>query len=94
MKKLRFTQGEWKIDSRYADDPKIYWHDIKVNGITIAEVKGKHYRVPNKNCDFNAKLIAAAPHLLEALMNIENDNGSIPASIWEMRNKAIKKAIG
>ena len=38
------------------------------------------------------KLIAAAPDLLEALQNIENDDNRIPARIWEMRNQAIKKA--
>jgi hypothetical protein len=30
--------------------------------------------------------------LLEALKSIENDDGSIPAAIWEMRNAAIKRA--
>ena len=40
----------------------------------------------------NAKLIAAAPDLLEALLNIENDDDRIPSNIWEMRNQAIKKA--
>ncbi|WP_424493936.1 hypothetical protein [Salinimicrobium sp. GXAS 041] len=42
--------------------------------------------------DKHVKLISAAPDLLEALLNIENDNNSIPKAIWEMRNKAIKKA--
>ncbi len=42
----------------------------------------------------DAKLIAAAPDLLEALKNIENDDGRIPATIWKMRNDAIAKAEG
>ena len=42
----------------------------------------------------NAKLIAAAPELLEALLNIENDDNSIPKTIWDLRNAAIKKALG
>lgn len=41
----------------------------------------------------NGKLFKAAPLLLEALQNIENDNGSIPETIWEMRNEAISKAL-
>lgn len=30
--------------------------------------------------------------MLEALENIENDNGSIPDSVWAMRNAAIAQA--
>lgn len=41
----------------------------------------------------NAKLIAAAPDMLEALMNLENDDNSIPKPLWDMVKKAIKKAI-
>jgi len=32
--------------------------------------------------------------LLEALENIENDDGRIPSTIWAMRNSAIAKARG
>lgn len=45
--------------------------------------------IPDKK---TLNLMIAAPDLLEALMNIENDDNSIPATIWEMRNQAIKKA--
>jgi len=38
-------------------------------------------------------LISAAPDMLEALQNLENDNNSIPEPIWNMVKKAIHKAI-
>jgi len=41
----------------------------------------------------NARLIAAAPELLEALRNLENDDGSIPAHAWNLIQAAISKAI-
>jgi len=40
------------------------------------------------------EMIAQNADLLEALENIENDNGSIPKAIWDMRNAAIAKAKG
>lgn len=40
----------------------------------------------------NAKLIAAAPDLLEALQNLENDNGQIPDHAWKLVQDAIAKA--
>lgn len=42
----------------------------------------------------NAHLIAAAPELLDALENLENDDGSIPAPAWEMCQYAIARARG
>lgn len=42
----------------------------------------------------NARLIAAAPDLLEALENLENDDGSIPAHAWNLAQAAIAKAKG
>lgn len=47
-----------------------------------------------KKAEGNARLIASAPELLEALESIENDDGRIPESIWAMRNAAIAKAKG
>jgi hypothetical protein len=34
---------------------------------------------------------ALAGELAEALASIENDDGSIPATIWDMRNAALAK---
>ena len=42
----------------------------------------------------NARLIAAAPDLLEALENLENDAGQIPQFAWDMVQEAIAKAKG
>ena len=41
----------------------------------------------------NARLIAAAPDMLEALQNLENDDNSIPERAWKMVKDAIAKAI-
>ena len=42
----------------------------------------------------DAPLIAAAPEMLEALNNLENDNRSIPSHAWDMVQAAILKAEG
>ena len=42
----------------------------------------------------NAHLMEAARDMYEALRSIENDDGSIPEAIWELRNKALAKARG
>jgi len=42
----------------------------------------------------NARLIAAAPALLEALENLENDAGQIPEHAWKIVCAAIAAAKG
>ncbi len=42
----------------------------------------------------NAKLIAAAPDMLEALSSLENDAGQMPDLMWEMVQDAVAKAGG
>jgi hypothetical protein len=37
-------------------------------------------------------LISAAPDMLEALQNLENDDNSIPEHTWKMVKDAIRKA--
>ena len=85
----KFTKGEWEI----ADDKgSVFADDDNIIGNIVCQPPIE-WKESMKYWKANAKLIAAAPDLLEALMNIENDNGAIPANIWEMRNAAIEKAL-
>ena len=43
-------------------------------------------------CVANAKLIAAAPEMIDILSTIENDNGGIPDWLWNRIKDVIKKA--
>ena len=98
MKEFKGTKGEWKLRRRgnTSYDTVIFCGKCRV-------AEAKHYNDGTKDAFkndpkfeegfANAKLIAAAPDLLEALQNIENDDKSIPKKIWDMRNKAIKKAL-
>lgn len=42
--------------------------------------------------DANAKLFAAAPDMLAALKNLENDDDKIPIHVWKLVQDAIAKA--
>jgi len=67
--KTQHTKGEWSLDFSMAEKKsnEIYWIYINSDkGKHIAEVKGKHCEIENSECDANAKLIAAAPELLES----------------------------
>ena len=80
---MKHSPGPWKrADPHFAVKCK--------NGHIVCHLKHR-----KKTADeANINLIAAAPEMLEALQNIENDDGRIPAAIWELRNKAIAKATG
>ena len=42
----------------------------------------------------NAKLICAAPDMLEVLQSLENDAGQMPDFMWQAVQKVIAKATG
>lgn len=86
MPKAKHTPGPWRLgyieeSGRPEKFPAVYSEPAKETIVLI-------------NNEADGKLIAAAPEMLEALESIENDNNIIPAPIWELRNKAIKKARG
>lgn len=57
------------------------------------KIKVKVYGKDVNEILLNASIIEAAPELLEACLNLENDDNSIPDHAWNMIQEAIKKAI-
>ena len=92
MSEFKGTQGNWRV----VEDSK-YMFDIMSDDITIAtiweEKAFRHSKIPiHEEVEANVKLIAVAPDLLEAAMNIENDDERIPKALWDQLQAAIKKA--
>ena len=89
------TKGKWFACCLYGNSKPHFLFsehgETVICSFTQKQEMGKDLTI--EEVQANAKLIASAPDLLEALMNIENDNGSIPKAIWDMRNKAIEKAL-
>jgi hypothetical protein len=85
----KHTPGPWAVsDERHGN---FYVRDAA--GQQLIWLGNSSRFKPGEN-GANARLIAAAPELLEALENIENDDGHIPESIWSMVKEAIAKAEG
>ncbi|WP_299153122.1 hypothetical protein [uncultured Christiangramia sp.] len=92
--------GNWKIgriESVVVSDKKVKNTNFPIppNPSESREVEKQYYggyliceSIANS---IDAKLIAAAPKMYEALKSIENDNGNIPEAIWKLRNEAIKE---
>jgi len=88
--KTKFTRGEWTLDFT----GRIIHTKSKIQGNVICLAPSRELIESNLKWKANAQLISAAPDLFEALINIENYDNRIPANIWEMRNKALNKALG
>lgn len=90
---MNHTRGPWATDEQDHCDP--YQH-IRVLGgnRAIAELWIDDAPVPEYNAEqwANARLIAAAPELLEALQRLEQ-YGHTQAT-WEFALRAIAKAAG
>lgn len=61
-----------------------------IGGFTIESLRAKEAVIPES---FELALRKAAPLMLEALQNLENDNGAIHDHAWDMCQKAIAKAL-
>jgi hypothetical protein len=82
----KHTPGPWNIVLGHTiDEIPCYWL-IVGSGLIIGDIRSDNV---NDGC-----LLAAAPDLLEALKNLENDDGSIPAHAWNLVQSAIAKAEG
>lgn len=83
------TPGPWRYEGNgwvAVDDPDN--QDRSGHCVPICRVRGAQ----THQIDHNGHLITAAPDMLEALENIENDAEHMPNSAWKMIQTAIAKA--
>lgn len=83
---IGITKGPWGKD-RYgaifgANGEQVLFEGMAMSGISTPTTRA------------NRDLVCAAPDLLEALENLENDNGQIPSGAWDLVCSAIAKARG
>lgn len=93
MHNLKHTKGNWRshlmnvfIEDR--DNRKLTLITSVTECVQINDLGNV-----DEETEANARLISAAPDMLEVLMSMENDSNIVPDFIWKMRNEAIKKAI-
>lgn len=96
--KTKHTKGEWIVAPNGT-------HIIVINevfkSLIIAETDFNIQTIGRSKCEANAKLIAAAPEMLKALMDVESNLGYYDLELLdesalqaiENAKKAIKKAI-
>lgn len=95
IEEFKGTKGEWRVDkgTTYTGVPDVEF-EVGTDNQIIASIHGSEYThtaVCQKEAEANAKLIAAAPDMLEALQKIaanSNDHAMIRIAI-----KAIQKAL-
>jgi hypothetical protein len=98
--KITYTPGQWKAvkNSSWSSDHIRVFGDRTGYLICTGPELTAHataIAMPFENqstIDGNAALIAAAPDMLKALQNLENDDNSIPDHAWKLVQDAITKA--
>lgn len=96
MKEFKGTKGEWYIQEMNGD----FWvksdsNDVVHYGTDImCDDFGEHNGYPEAQRMADAKLIAAAPELLNVLIRIKEEHGISDPDIEEEMNKTLKKALG
>ena len=96
---VKHTPGPWMLTSTNPHDGWEGWEiQAQPSPIargftdTIASCTGPQ---SNDKRWANARLIAAAPDMFEALANLENDDGkAMPPSAWKLVQDALAKARG
>lgn len=89
--KTKHTQGPWQI----VDTQDVGLHIKTVDFDLIATLaNGDNFFAKNPQNEANARLIAAAPELLDALLWVRDNCTGLPAVARAIAEKAISKAQG
>ncbi|MCW0484100.1 hypothetical protein [Gaoshiqia sediminis] len=101
----KYTQGEWYVErtsSPEGDFQARILCNTRQTEYIAGQPRQKVYIIAgepscrngqsNIHHEANAKLIAAAPEMLEVLETIENDNNQVPEWLWTRIQEVIKKA--
>jgi hypothetical protein len=97
MSENKHTPGPWLRDNLtiYTLRPcKWLGHDSMENAWTAYVMPNGQHKIPLKELEANARLIAAAPELLEALEWIESNPFAHRANMVGVATAAIAKAKG
>lgn len=89
---MTHTKGEWKVKERTGP----FAVDILANNKRVCEVKsfGVGFNDPiEEEADANAKLIAAAPELLKALVDANNELKNMHNYVSKVRNQILDNDI-
>jgi hypothetical protein len=94
----KIKMENWKVGKNRMTVVTDSYDGLKESTGHAGEDAKKHYG-GNLICESiwrekDAKLIASAPQMLEALQNLENDDNSIPEHAWRLVQDAIKCAVG
>lgn len=94
MKEAKFTEGEWTACGTFVMSETI--SDTVAIG-QAGDAAIKYYSsglVSEEEQAANANLIAAAPDMYDLLSTVENDDGTIPAWLWDKIQMTLAKARG
>ncbi len=96
---MKHTPGPWEFSMHYTEDGKMYSGDFH---IYMPEAKGActmnvspAASMSTEQAYENAQLIAAAPELLAALIElVELPNKNRPERVWKQAKEAVARAAG
>lgn len=93
--KTKHTKGEWYVTKDNANELGVrtrFGYICFLPKPTHYTNQDVRYKEEIEECKANAKLIAAAPEMLEVLESIENDSNQVPEWLWLRIKSVIKKA--
>jgi len=93
---MEITGGNWKVGKHSScvvtDDKSAVDFEKRYTPESLKYYGGALIAESCRKAD--AKLITAAPEMLELLQSIENDAGQVPEWLWLRIKEVIKKATG